>query len=150
MPLISVTRLHLRSIRYVPSFIWQTWASSHQVQRAPGFLGGVLAGDAAWGSWTMTAWADEVSMRAYRNTDAHRRAMPKLLHWCDEAAVTHWLQESAELPDKLEAHRRMLAEGRLSKVHFPSSAHAAKQAAEASCAIRFEGILRPKRKGEAA
>ena len=68
-------------------------------------------------------------MRAYRNTDAHRRAMPKLLHWCDEASVVHWQQDGPGLPDMPEALRRMVVEGRLSKVNHPSPAHAAKQIA---------------------
>ena len=129
MALISVTRLHLRSVRYVPPFIWHTLASSRQVQRAPGFLGGVLAGDTAWGSWTITAWTDEAAMRAYRNTGAHRRAMPKLLHWCDEASIVHWQQDGPGLPEPGEALRRMVAEGRLSKVNRPSPAHAARRIA---------------------
>ena len=129
MALISVTRLHLRSVRYVPPFIWHTLASSRQVQRAPGFLGGVLAGDTAWGSWTITAWTDEAAMRAYRNTGAHFRAMPKLLRWADEAAFVHWQQESSRLPEMEEALRRIVAEGRLSKVNHPSPAHAAKRIA---------------------
>ena len=127
MPLISVTRLHLRSVRYVPEFLWHTLASSRQIQRAPGFLGGLLAGDSSWGSWTITAWTDEAAMRAYRNTDAHRRAMPKLLHWCDEAAVLHWQQDGPALPALDEAGRRMVAEGRISKVNHPSPTHAARQ-----------------------
>ena len=48
--------------------------------------------------------------------------MPKLLNWCNEAALTHWLQDSSELPDWKEAHRRLVAEGRRSKVKHPSPA----------------------------
>ena len=55
----------------------------------------------------------------------HRRAMPKLLDWCDEDATAHWLQESPELPDWQEAHRRIVKEGRRSKVRHPSAAHIA-------------------------
>jgi hypothetical protein len=45
------------------------------------------------------------------------------MHWCDEASVARWTQDSAELPNWQEAHRRMQAEGRPSKVSFPSAAH---------------------------
>ena len=68
---------------------------------------------------------DEASMREFMMARPHRRAMPKFLEWCDEAAVVHWLQESSELPDWQEAHRRMVAEGRRSKVRHPSPAHEA-------------------------
>ena len=96
---------------------------------APGFLGGVLAGDKAFGSWTISAWTGEAAMRAYRNTGAHFRARPNLLRWADEAAFVHWQQDSPRLPDIDEALRRMVAEGRLSKVNQPSPAHAAKRIA---------------------
>ena len=127
MALISVTRLHLRSVRYQLPFSWHTFRSARQARRASGFLGGWLAGDAARGSWTITAWRDEAAMRAYRNTAAHFRAMPKLLNWCDEASVVHWQQDGPTLPDMTEASRRMVAEGRVSKVNHPSPAHAAKR-----------------------
>ena len=129
MALISVTRLHLRSLRYFPPFVWYTLTSARQAQRAPGFLGGVLAGDRAFGSWTITAWTDEAAMRAYRNTGAHFRAMPKLLRWADEASFVHWQQESPRLPAMEEALRRLVAEGRRSKVNHPSPAHAAQRIA---------------------
>jgi len=51
--------------------------------------------------------------------------MPRLLEWCDEASIVHWLQESAELPSWDEAHRRIQQEGRRSKVNHPSAAHLA-------------------------
>ncbi len=45
--------------------------------------------------------------------------------WCDEAAVAHWTGDGPELPTWAEAHRRLQAEGRRSKVTFPSAAHEA-------------------------
>ena len=70
--------------------------------------------------WTLTAWQEEATMRAYRITPPHLHAMPKLIEWCDEAAVVHWNKESAELPDWKTAERRMAESGRLSKVNHPS------------------------------
>jgi len=60
-------------------------------------------------------------MNAFRITLPHRDAMPKLLEWCDEAAVVHRNQESAELPDWETAVRRIAESGRLSKVNHPSA-----------------------------
>ena len=73
--------------------------------------------------WTCTLWSDEPAMRAFMMSGAHRKAMPKLINWCDEASVVHWQQEAAEPPPWHEAHRRMQAEGRASKVRYPSEAH---------------------------
>ncbi len=61
-------------------------------------------------------------MRAYILAGAHRRVMRKLLHWCDEAAVAHWTQDSAEESSWAEAHTKMMNTGRLSKVNHPSKA----------------------------
>jgi hypothetical protein len=51
--------------------------------------------------------------------------MRKLLEWCDEAALVHWTQDSAQLPSWDEAHKRLQQEGRRSKVNHPSAAHTA-------------------------
>jgi len=66
-------------------------------------------------------------MRAFMVASPHRVAMVNLLDWCDEASLAHWTQESAQLPDWVEAHRRLVAEGRRSKVRHPSPAHEAFQ-----------------------
>jgi hypothetical protein len=61
-------------------------------------------------------------MRAFMFAPAHRAVMPKLLQWCDEAAVGHWPQETLEPPSWPEVHRRLQSEGRTSKVDHPSAA----------------------------
>ena len=146
MAVISVIRLRVRSVRYLLPFFWYAMRSARQVRRAPGFLDGQLAGEKGKAFWTITAWSDEAAMRAYRNAGAHRRAMPKLLAWCDEASVVHWQQDSPDLPDMPQALHRMVAEGRLSKVSRPSPAHAAKEIAAARQTPRVGLPLRPVRK----
>ena len=71
-------------------------------------------------------------MRAFMTSGVHCAAMPKFLEWCDEATVTHWTQEGAEEPDWMEAHRRLLAEGRPSKINNPSPTHLTLRAAAAA------------------
>src|ERR1043166_2363448 len=123
MAFISVTRLRIRSVFFLPPFIWHALRSARLAQRSDGFLGGRLVRDAGNVFWTGTAWRDQAAMQAYRGAGVHRQVMPKLASWCDEASIAHWDQPDAQLPDWPQAHRRMLAEGRASKVNRPSSDH---------------------------
>jgi hypothetical protein len=124
MTFVSLTRLRIRSLRFMPLFAIYAFRSQRQVSRAPGFQSGALLADRSRAYWTMTAWDSEQSMRAYMTTGAHKKAMPHLLHWCDEASVAHWTQQDATLPSWTEADRRMREGGRASKVRNPSPEHA--------------------------
>jgi hypothetical protein len=123
MPFVSVTRLRIRSLLYLPQFIWHAVKSGRQAECSQGFLGGRLMREARNAFWTMTAWENDAAMNAYRKQGAHRDVMPKLLAWCDEASVVHWSQDTCELPSWQEAHQRLLKEGRPSKVNYPTAAH---------------------------
>jgi hypothetical protein len=124
MNFVSLTRLRIRSIRFMPLFAIHAFRSRMQVSSAPGFQTGALLADRSRTFWTMTAWDSQESMRAYMTTGAHKKAMPRLLHWCDEASVAHWTQPDATLPSWMEADRRMRDSGRASKVSHPSPRHA--------------------------
>ena len=126
MAFISVTRLRVRSFYFLPQFIWGTIRSANQAEHSAGFLGGKIVRMPRNVFWTVTAWESEAAMNAYRVAGAHLRAMPKLLKWCDEAAVAHWSQDSAEIPSWPEAHRHMLTEGS-SEGNHPSPVQVAKQ-----------------------
>jgi quinol monooxygenase YgiN len=123
MPFVSITRLRLRSAWFLPRFIWDSLFSLRQVRRATGNLSADVLNDARRTFWTRSLWQDEAAMKAFLRAEPHLRAMKKLPNWCDEAALVHWTQEGETAPDWTEAHRRMLAEGRRSKVNFPSPAH---------------------------
>lgn len=81
-------------------------------------------------------------MRAYRNKGAHGAVMPSLMNWSDEASVAHWIQDSAELPGWEELYRRMVDEGRPSKVRHPSPAQESNLIA-APRPGRMEQVLKP-------
>ena len=121
---ISLTRLRIRSFRFVPLFLVHTLRSLRQVRRAAGFERGALLADRSWTFWTMTAWDTQESMRQFMTTGSHKSAMPHLLHWCDEASVADWEQGETSLPSWIEADKRMRANGRASKVRNPSPQHA--------------------------
>jgi hypothetical protein len=140
---LSITRLRLRHWRYLPLFLIYTTASSRQARRTPGFVAGWLGASGSMTFWTTTVWRDDGAMKAFRDQSWHRAAMPKLLDWCNEAAVARVQQEGDGLPDGSGAYDTLLSRGRLSKVRHPSAAHAAGQLAADGRAPRAGQHLRP-------
>lgn len=124
MPFISVTRLRIRSVRFLPAFALHAVRTARQVRAAPGFRGGSILRDRDWTFWTLTAWDGIESMRGYMAAGAHRAAMPHLQGWCDEASVVHWDEPGEGLPSWPDADRRMRDSGRTARVRHPSPQHA--------------------------
>ena len=122
MTFVSITRLRLRAWRFFPGIAWYTLRAVRQARSAPGNLDVRLLREPNNTFWTCSLWGDEAAMRSFMQSGAHRKAMPKLVDWCDEASVVHWQQDDAVPPPWPEAHRRMQAEGRASKVRYPSEA----------------------------
>lgn len=117
----SITRLRLRSVFALPAFARASRAISAQAAASEGFICGAVLAEGWMVFWTRTSWESEAAMKAFRDSDAHREAMPKLLNWCDEALVAHW--EGEPDADWVHLHARMAREGRKSKVKRPSKAH---------------------------
>lgn len=124
MTFVSVTRLRLRGARFFLPFLWHTTRARAQVKTAEGCLSNTVRRTAGGTYWTLTTWRDEGAMRAYMTSGAHMKAMPKLKHWCDEAAVAHWTQGSTAI-SWTDAEQRLAQSGRLSKVLYPSPAQSA-------------------------
>jgi len=93
------------------------------MQKQPGFLRGKTLMDRHLTFWTISLWKSDTQMHLFRNSGAHKKAMGKLQHWCDEASVVHWLQQDQDLPLWQTASQRMKSEGRPSKVRHPSPHH---------------------------
>ena len=125
MPLVAITRLRVRSWRYLPIFFLQALRSARQAARTEGNLATRLLRDRRHTFWTATVWRTDAPMKAFMRSGVHRRVMLKLPLWCDEAAVVHWRQESSEPPTWAEAYTHLRHDGRASKVNYPSPAHTA-------------------------
>ena len=65
MPFVSVTRLQVRSVRFLPSFVIHTLRSVRQVKEAQGLRDGALLIDRHWTFWTMTSWDNQNNVRSY-------------------------------------------------------------------------------------
>lgn len=121
--LVSVTRLRVRRLWHLPAFVWQTFHTNRQVARAEGFRGGRLLVDRHRTFWTLTAWDDERAMKTFRGSGAHAKVMPRLFHWCDEAAYAHWTETNEKIAEWPEAYEHFTGEGRLSRFEHPSADH---------------------------
>lgn len=122
---VSITRLRVRSIFYMPIFMLHAMRTMTQAQKADGVHGVETRFEKNNVVWTKTIWADEAKMKEYRGSGAHQIAMRILSEICNEAAVVRWQQADAEIPTWEEAHRRILSDGKLSKVKHPSPLQAA-------------------------
>jgi quinol monooxygenase YgiN len=118
--LVSVTRFRLRSLRFLPFFMLHAHRTIAQIRKAEGFVAGAVRRDSDLAFWTLTVWRDEAAMRAYGASGAHRKAMPHLADWGDEASVAHWRQGGDQLPDWPEAARRLREEGRPLALRHPA------------------------------
>ena len=125
MAVVSITRLRVRSWRYLPQFFLAALRAARQAARSDGNLETKLLRDADRAFWTATSWRDERAMKAFMHAAPHGPVMRKLLEWCDEASLVHWTQESGALPPWPEAHVRLQRDGRTSKVNHPSAAQIA-------------------------
>jgi len=123
MPLVSVTRLRIRSWRYFPSFLIYALRTSRQAKNSSGNLAASVLRDSDNTFWTRTMWTTESAMKSFMSSGPHKRVMPRLPEWCDEAAVVHWVQDTGQEPDWQETYRRLQADGRRSRVNHPSPAH---------------------------
>jgi hypothetical protein len=122
MPFVSITRLRVRSWRYLPGFLIQSFRSGRQAKRAAGSLAVSVLRDTNLAFWTRTVWRDEAAMRSFMQSGVHRHIMARLPEWCDEAALAHWVQDANEPPTWPEAYRRLQQVGRRSRVSHPSEA----------------------------
>jgi hypothetical protein len=123
---VSITRLRVRSLLYLPLFMLHAMRTMTQAQNAEGIVDIETRFEKNNVVWTKTVWQEESLMKKYRGSGAHQLAMRLLAEICSEASYVRWQQEeAAPLPAWEEAHRRLRASGALSKVKHPSPAQAA-------------------------
>ena len=125
MPTVAVTRLHLRSPRFLLPFFLHTHRSHRQATNAPGNLGMRVSKTNGLAFWTLTLWRDTAAMRSFVIASPHKETMQKLADWCDKAAFAHWDQESNELPAWNITTEKLRTMGHLATVLHPSDKHKA-------------------------
>lgn len=123
--LASVTRLRLRSFLYLIPFTIYSRRAARQALGIEGNRGVRLRKTKGLAFWTLTLWENRAAMESFRRSGAHRSAMPKLQHWCDQGVVASWETQADEFPSWEEGRQKLSESGRLSRVLHPSPEHAA-------------------------
>lgn len=96
---VSATRSRLRSGFYLLGFFLATTAIQRQAKSAAGNEGLQVRKTQGLAFWTLTFWSDRSAMGRFRVSGAHRKAMPKLRKWCDQAVVGSWETSADNPPD---------------------------------------------------
>ncbi len=127
MPILTVTRLRLRSIRFLPEFLLRSQAIFKQTRSPQGNLGVKLRKTKGLAFWTLTAWDSPQAMVQFVREPLHFRAIPMLDHWCDQAATVTWSNPTEVWPSWNQAAARLGNAGQLYELTRPSPEHASGQ-----------------------
>ena len=102
---ISVTRLHIKGKRILPSFYWYTVSSIIQVKKAKGLIYSSYTKDDFLTYWTLSVWENKDLMTIYRNNGNHLKAMKISRELADELEYTSW--EANNVPNWKECKNRL-------------------------------------------
>src|SRR4051794_1723880 len=91
---ISVTRLHLRGKRKLPSFFLHTFISTMQSKKAEGLISSSFNNEKWDTYWTLTAWESKEHMKVFRNNGNHLRAMKISRNIADGLESINWEAET--------------------------------------------------------
>jgi len=126
MPIVVVTRLRLRDPALLDEFFTAAVTVLEQAKNSTGNLDADVLADANNAWWTLTAWQERDSIRAFMGTEPHLSTMARLDDWCDEATFADWEQASEELPNWQTSHHHLVADGQAASLTRPSDAHQAR------------------------
>jgi hypothetical protein len=123
MPVIVVTRLRLKDPALLDEFFTDAVAAIEQARKSEGNLGADALADANNAWWSVSAWGERGTMRAFVNNEPHLSISARLDHFCDEATFVDWEQESPDLPDWQTSWRHLIADGAVAELTHPSPAN---------------------------
>lgn len=123
MAYLSMTRLKLKSPRYLIPFWFHTQRVVKQIKESEGFLQVKLLVTHNLSMWTMTLWASEEALDNFYLIGAHLLVMKKLSEFSSEAMAGHQEIESNELPSWEYVRNELCRIGYLGKLKEPSTDH---------------------------
>src|SRR6185503_8927375 len=100
-----LTYLPVTSFWMLPQFFYYTGRIRSQLKSAPGLIGySLVAHVAAKRFWTLSVWADELTLERFVRQQPHQHAMTSLRGSMGDTAFTRWkIKGSALLPSWREA-----------------------------------------------
>ena len=91
---ISVTRLHLKGKRMLPSFFFHTFKSIIQSKKAEGLKFSSFNNE-GWDTYlTLTVWESKEHMKVYRNNGSHLKAMKISRNIADKLESINWEEDT--------------------------------------------------------
>jgi quinol monooxygenase YgiN len=126
MPVMVVTRLRLRDPGRLDAFFQAAVAVLEQAKGSEGCVGTDVLAEAHDTWWTVSAWRDRTTMRAFVGVEPHLTTMAHLDEWCDEATFVDWEQPGEEIPDWPTCYARLIAEGKPATLEHASADNEAK------------------------
>ena len=92
------SRFELESPWRSPTFFLLSLRVWRQARRTPGLLGVSLRAHPVSGVfWTLSAWADEPSLREFARTDPHRTIMKRARPWTKSSTFRFWTAPAGTL-----------------------------------------------------
>lgn len=108
---VSVTRLRMRRWRDVPAFLRASLRLRRDLAAAPGAVTlGLAAEPFARTFWTLSAWRDEESLKAYVGSPGHAAAMRRFRRLMADADSARWTTDGGR-PSWDEARERLARKG---------------------------------------
>jgi hypothetical protein len=123
MPTLAITRLRIRRIWFLPRFFRMSMLSLKQAKNSEGIIAVNVFNDAFPVFWTCSIWESEQHMMNYMKSGDHKKAMPYLQKWCNEARTCHVSFDSNIMPAASELALLLHKHGRASRLLKPNENH---------------------------
>jgi hypothetical protein len=123
MPYLSMTRLKLRSPRYLPSFLIYNSQIVEEIRVSHGFLKGKQSATLNLSMWTATLWNSYVDLQRFYRTGSHAKVMSQIDMWSSEAASGNREVYSLDIPSWQSIGLFLTESGHFLNLKNPSHKH---------------------------
>ncbi len=120
MSYLSMTRLKLKSPRYLIRFWNYNEKIVRQMQTAEGFLQGKLLANYSLAMWTTTLWTSSEALKEFYLNGSHQEVIARISEWSSEAVHFSKYVSTKELPSWQQIGSELAHQGRFQELKQPS------------------------------